>query len=149
MNRLPILMIALLAIGCGEKRQTEQSAGRSDTVAIQHDQAELSRIAVQEDAAGTAYGNILRMKERLGRGDTTEARQLAEETRYLLLAYLDSVAESDLPRLEERAKNAIYHLDRILFYLDHRQVDKAQEHIDLCRIHLDSLRQLTGIKRLM
>jgi hypothetical protein len=146
-----IIVIAFFGtlLACGKEEKTEKATAGPDSLAVRHDQTELSRIAVQEDAIGTAYGNILKIEAAVKRRDVEQAKKLAEETRYLLLAYIDSIEESNLPRLEERASKAVYDLDRMLFYLDSGDLEKAERHLRLCKIHLDSLRQLTGLKRVM
>lgn len=146
---MAVAALAVTLVACGQEKSEEKPAATPDSLITLHDTAELSRIAVQEDAIGTAYGNMLKVADLIGAGEIKQARQVAVATRYLLLAYVDSIEKSQLPRLEERAKSAIYHLDRIMFYLDNSQTDKAMEHVDLCKIHLNSLRQLTGLKRVM
>ncbi len=138
--------ILILLIACGEKQQREYP--HLGSAKDPKDLREITRQNLQQDLVGTAYGNLFKIEKALEKGEMEEVAKLAKETRYLLLAYVDSIAESNLPDPEDRAKSATYDLDRMLFYLDNNVLEKIARHIRLCKIHLDSLRELTGLKRI-
>jgi hypothetical protein len=138
--------ILAFLIGCGEDQQKEYP--HLGSTKNPKDMSEITRQNLQQNLVGSAYGNLFKIEKALKKGEIAEAEKLAKETRNLLLGYVDSIEESNLPDLEERAKNAIFDLDRMLFYFDNNDLEKVARHIRLCKIHLDSLRELTGLKRI-
>ncbi len=143
MRTIAVFVLLLLLAACREEREHPHLGSTNNPPIL----TEITRQNLQQDLVGTAYGNLTRMEPLLRRGALDSVRTLATEARYLLLAYVDSIEESGLPQLVEWAKSAIYDLDRLLFYLDNGDTEKAARHIRLCKIHLNSLRDVTGMKR--
>ena len=143
MRKTLLTTLLLFLIACGEEKPYHLQSTKNPP-----NMSEITRQNLQQDLVGTAYGNLFKIEKAIASRDTAKVEELANETRYLLLAYVDSIEESNLPDLEERAKNAVYDLDRMLFYLQERDKAKVARHIKQCKIHLNSLRELTGMKRL-
>lgn len=138
--------ILVFLIACGEEKQKEYP--HLGSTKNPKDMKEITRQTLQQNLVGTAYGNLFKIEKALEKRDIAEVERLANEARFLLLGYVDSIEQSNLPNLEDRAKSAIYDLDRMLFYLSKNELEKVARHVSLCKIHLDSLRELTGLKRI-
>ena len=120
MHNILLTTLMLFLIACGEEKPYHLQSTKNPP-----DMSKIARHNLQQDLAGTAYGNLFKIEKAMASRDTAEVAQLVNETRYLLLAYVNSIEASNLPDLEERAQNAIYDLDRMLFYL--QEQDQAKQ----------------------
>jgi len=143
MQKIMLALMLVSLMSCSKEKAETPHPGPSENIPEMNASQNF-----QQDLVGTAYGNIAKMSKALESDNLAEAKKLANETRYLLLGYADSVERNNLPDLRERARNAVYHFDRVLFYMDNGNLKKARDLVVQCKYELDALREATGVERL-
>ena len=140
---MTFLLVLFALVSCAkEKEDTLKTDSRKNIEEVN------ARRNLQQDLIGTAYGNVLKMSSAFEKGDTSEVSTLGRETRLLLQGYADSVEGNKLPDLEQRAKAMVSDFDSMLSYWDKGDIKQAMALTSQCKYKLNSLRELTGLKRM-
>ncbi len=146
LKRLFIVLLVTTLCACGEKKPEQSQSAAAKTMGLPIATI-IARQNLRQDLAGTAYGNFVEMKKALATDSLGKIVRLATETLALLQVYIKHAEEDSLPSLVAAAKPAMNDVTQVLEAAKKGETEKMSEALMTSEIHLTSLRELTGMKR--